>query len=266
LISFLISFPSVVLVALLAVVLWIRWNLVPSDRKRTEIFLALVALAEPAEILAQLVANGISSLCPLKYDLYIYHFDKIFGSPSFAVGQLVFRHEWLLILVSIVYGLLPIAVLITLGSYLWLVGVEEMVRALKAFVLNLFAALPVYLCIPVCGPQFAFRDFPRAPQMVAPHPMDLSAAPNGIPSVHFSTSLLVLWFLSRWKCGRIVGFAFAALMVIATLGSGQHYCLDLLCAIPYVAGVLWVTGLKESKAVAVKSFSAGTSLGEPSGC
>jgi membrane-associated phospholipid phosphatase len=60
--------------------------------------------------------------------------------------------------------------------------------------------------------------------------------PNGIPSVHASTALLVLWFLRRWWWGRISGVVFLILTIFATLGSGEHYLFDLFCALRYAIG------------------------------
>jgi membrane-associated phospholipid phosphatase len=117
---------------------------------------------------------------------------------------------------------------------------REAIRVAQTFLLNLFAALPIYLLFPVCGPAFAFPSFPALPLAgLVPHLLAISAAPNGVPSVHMSSALLVLWFLRRWPWGRAIGGVYAALIVLSTLASGQHYLFDLLCAVPYTAAVVW---------------------------
>src|SRR5207247_2117622 len=75
-------------------------------------------------------------------------------------------------------------------------------------------------------------DLPDNP---TPHMIPIDAAPNGIPSVHMATALLIFWFLRRWWWGSLIGLVFILLTILATLGLGQHYLFDLICAIPYAA-------------------------------
>ena len=89
--------------------------------------------------------------------------------------------------------------------------------------MNLVAAVPIYLLIPVCGPQAAFPDFPSVLPQVTAHPILLMAVPNCIPSVHTYSALLVAWYLRRWAVGKVFGVAYLVLMIAATLASGQHY-------------------------------------------
>ena len=111
---------------------------------------------------------------------------------------------------------------------------ERVAGAIKNFV----AIVPLYLLFPVCGPGYAF---PALPGPLLAHPFLLHAAPNGVPSGHTSSALLILALLWPWKWARLFGFLFLGLTVFATLGSGQHYFFDLLCAVPYAAGVLYLT-------------------------
>lgn len=197
-IIFLITYPGMALAGVLIPILALRWFVVPEDRKRTEWVLVVAALIEPAGILAQLIANALTSLRPLKFDLYIYQIDEFFGSPSFFLGQLVIHHLWLAILTSIVYGLLPMTAAGVFAAYLYLRSDREAWELAIVFLINLFAAVPIYLLIPVCGPIFAFPHFPvLPPPHLVPHLLAIAAAPNGIPSVHTSTALLDLWFLRK---------------------------------------------------------------------
>lgn len=191
--------------------------------------------------MAEGIAKLLSDLRPLKYDLFVYKFDRLFGEPSFAIGRTVNHHEALILLVSVSYGLLPIGMLAVFGVYLWLKSENDCIQILTTFVLNLFAAVPFYLLFPVCGPAFAFRGFPFTEPRVSPRMLALNAAPNGVPSVHTSTALLILWFLWDWRWGRILGIIFLVLTILATLGSGQHYVFDLICALPYAAIVYFVS-------------------------
>jgi hypothetical protein len=187
------------------------------------------------------VVNYISVLRPLKYDLYIYRVDAVFGEPSFFLGRVVQRSRALQDLVSISYGMLTMVFVGVFIVYLYERSEAEVALLLRAFVLNLFLAVPIYFLIPVCGPQFAFLAFPSLPPPIVPHPIALAAAPNGIPSVHAAGALLIWWFLRGWRIGSLFGCVFLALTILATLGSGKHYFFDLLCAVPYAAGVYWIS-------------------------
>jgi PAP2 superfamily len=216
----------------------VRWFFVPSDRKRTEWMLVIASVAIPVNALAEWAASSLSRLRPLKYDQFIYVFDAFLGQPSFALGRIVEHHMPLKILVSVSYGVLSVMIPLTFAAYLWLCSEEETLVMAKTFVLDFFLAIPIYLIIPVCGPAFAFSGFPfNQPAGLTPHLIAINAAPNGIPSVHMASALLILWFLRRWPWGLFAGTTFLALTVLSTLGSGQHYVFDLVCAVPYAAMV-----------------------------
>jgi hypothetical protein len=124
----------------------------------------------------------------------------------------------------------------TCAVYMWLTSEAETAILASAFILDLFLSVPFYLAIRVCGPRFAFAGFPfHQLGNFTPHAIPIAAAPNGIPSVHMATALLVFWFLRRWWWGWLIGFAFTLLTILATLGLGEHYLFDLICAIPYAA-------------------------------
>jgi hypothetical protein len=243
--AFLITYPSVILTLVLILWLTARWSLAPSDRKRTEWMLVVAALAVPADGIAQGLANSLSCLRLLKYDEFVYNFDALLGQPSFVLGRLVEHHTLLMIIVSVSYGLLPMAILGTFAAYLWGRSQAESLVVLRTFILNLLASVPLYLLFPVCGPKAAFAHFPnQAPFHLTPHLLRLAATPNGVPSVHTSSALLIFWFLRRWRWGACTGFIFLALTVLATLGSGQHYLFDLLAAVPYAVLIFQVGKLK----------------------
>ena len=241
--EFAINYPSVIVALIGMVACLIRSVRNPQDGRRNDFLMLGLALALPANALAEMIAQSVSILRPYKYDLYIYRLDGIFGfQPSFVIGRLVAEHASLTILVSVSYSILPMVMAGVLAAHLWgRPRTQELGHMVRAFVLNLMAALPIYCLIPVCGPQFAFPDFPWSSPPVAAHPIPLSAAPNGIPSVHFSTALLITWYLRHWTWGKWCGGAYLALTALATLGSGQHYVFDLIVAIPYAYAVCSVT-------------------------
>ena len=229
-------------VALLIVILTPRWFLCRTDRQRTEWMLLVTLFSIPCSAIGVKVVQALSILRPYKYDLYVYNIDSLFGEPSFWLGRMVMPHPGLMALLRVAYGFLFVALLGTFAAALWLRSLAEARRVLETFLLNLFLATGIYAIVPVCGPAYAFPHFPQLPiDGLRAYAMALNAPPNGIPSVHLSSALLVLWFLRHWWWGKIAGSVFLVLTVMATLGCGEHYFLDLLCAVPYTAFVVWLT-------------------------
>jgi hypothetical protein len=235
LVLFAVQYPSVPGVLLITAIVLIRMMRVPEDRKRCEWCFVATMLAIPAAVLCELFTIWLSHFVPYKLDQYVFQVDAFFGAPSFMIGRIVLAHLWMKIAISVSYGCLNVAMLAILMAYLWLRTEEETLRLVRTFILNLFVAIPIYMLIPVCGPGFAFVSFPVMPHHLAPHAIAINAPPNGIPSVHTSTALLILWFARRWKIGAIAASLYLVLIVISTLGSGQHYFVDLLAAVPYTA-------------------------------
>lgn len=237
--SLLLYDPSVVVGFLLILAVVWRWFAAPADARRSEYILLIAIFALVLSPAAQAAADSLSGLRPMKMDLYAYVADGYLGQPSFVLGRLVAPHTWAKVLLNQVYGLLPIGVILTLAAHILRrsAGVSSMVWA---FVINLAAAPVIYLLLPVCGPKFAFPMFPAEPGHVLPQMVHIAAAPNGIPSVHMSTVLLILWFSRKSRAGLIAAVMYLLLMIAATLASGQHYAVDLLAAVPYAAGVVWL--------------------------
>lgn len=234
--SLLIFDPSVIVGLVFILAVGWRWFAVPADARRCEYMLLVAIFTLIASPAAQVVADWMSRLRPLKMDLYAYAADGYLGQPAFVLGRLVAPHAWAKVLLNEVYGLLPIAVILTLSAHI--VRRNAVSAMVWAFVINVVAAPVFYLLVPVCGPTFAFPMFPANPGYVIPQMMAIDAAPNGIPSVHTSTVLLIVWFSRKSRAGLMAAVVYLLLMVAATLASGQHYAVDLLAAIPYAVGVV----------------------------
>lgn len=229
-----------------------RWFAVPGDARRSEYMLVLGVFGSIADPVVQAVANSLSRVRPLKMDLYAYGMDRYLGEPAFVLGRMVAPHMWAKVLLNVAYGLLPMAVVLVLAWHI-LRRSEHTGRMVWAFVLNLVLAPVFYLLMPVSGPRFAFPGFPAGPVEpggVLPHMLQIHAAPNGMPSVHMSTALLVVWFSRKSRVALGIASVYLLLIGAATLASGQHYGVDLLAAVPYAAGVLWLAGTRwfEAKA------------------
>lgn len=197
-----------------------------------------------AQISVFYVLWSFSYLSAVRYDQYIFCIDQVFGSPSFHVGRLLKQTPWLNTPCRAAYSLISVYVFALLVVYFWERSrVDDALQAMWVFVLNATLAPVVYLLIPVSGPHYAFPGFPDIiPAHITPHPIVLSAVPNCIPSVHMSTALLILHF-SRWsKIAMALAFFNLVLIVLATLGTGEHYLFDLIVAVPYAALMIYLGG------------------------
>ena len=241
---FALQFPA--MLPVLAVTLMLAYRLMfcridAEEKRRSETMLVATLLAIPAEGLCVALTCFVSRLVPHKLDPFIFQIDRsLFGAPAFVIGRAMYSHHWLTLLLGMSYGVLNIALLILFGAYLWLRPWRESIQLLRTTTLLYFCAVPIYMLIPVCGPRYAFAGFPFAmPQHLVPHSILIQAPPNGIPSVHMATALLIVWFSRHWKIGSVLAILFLILTMLATLGSGEHYLVDLIVAIPYTAFVIW---------------------------
>jgi hypothetical protein len=207
--------------------------------QRLDRFLVAVTLTVPCHVLAMLGAIGAAHIHPQKFDLYVYRIDKLSGfEPSFALGRIVLGHLYMIVLLAESYQLLPLAMVAIFGGYLWHRSQQEAMSMVRVFLLNLALSAPFYLLFPVCGPAYAFPGFPALPGgPVIPHPILLNAPPNGVPSIHFSTAVLVLWYGRKLPFGWWIGGIYLVLTAVSTLASGEHYLFDLLVAVPYAVMV-----------------------------
>lgn len=238
---FLTKYPEVVLCSLIACVALAKLRTRGRQRTKAELLLLAAAFGIAGTPLAQWTLARLSALRPWKLDPYIFRLDGLLGfQPSFAVGVLVNHLPWLAFLCGVSYYGLPAVYVGVFALHLKTRSFRDAGEVAAAFALNLFASLPIYLLFPVCGPAYAFPGFPyQVPLHVAAQAIQISAPPNGVPSVHFSSALLILWFLRPWRWGIVFGLAFLAITTIATLGSGEHYAFDLVVAVPYAVVVAW---------------------------
>lgn len=176
---------------------------------------------------------------PLTYDNLLYAFDQSMGfQASYLVGRAFAACVPLRTLCAIVYDTLPLAVTLFYPA-LMIQHKRFRVNVVLLFSGALLIGSLLYNLCPVTGPIYAFPGtfpyhppqpggFPLAPQMVA------AAARNGMPSLHVGLALLILWNAGVWgRKGKILAGIYLLLTVLATLGLGEHYAVDLVVAVPF---------------------------------
>ena len=100
-----------------------------------------------------------------------------------------------------------------------------------------------HLCA-VAGPRPAFQttfavEAPPPPDVVAQLPYLAGASiRNGIPSLHTTWALLVYWYSRRHGVGpRVFGAVWVVLTVLAMLGLGEHWLVDVAVSVPFAVAV-----------------------------
>ena len=183
------------------------------------------------------------NLAPKTFDTYLYAFDYTFGSPSFLMGRLFERFPLLELSSSAGYYSLPFV----LAAFCALQLANPKLRSSNVMVEFAVAAAigwMLYFVYPAVGPICAFPGaYPASPPLLSSIRIDfvrpLSDTPrNCMPSLHTAWALLVVWNsrpFGFWV--RLLANAFLLLTLLATLGLGEHYLVDLVVALPFALGI-----------------------------
>lgn len=182
------------------------------------------------------------ALHPATLDLHLFAFEWAFGDqPSFLVGRLFLHWPALALASMLAYFAMPVAIALVSARQLRFREVPAR-HLLSSVVLAGLVGYPLYYLYPAAGPAHTFVGlFPTvAPELSGPlEPVILSRSfRNAMPSLHTAWALLVLWSVRgepRWMRWGAAGML--ALTVLATLGSGNHYLVDLVVALPFTLAV-----------------------------
>ncbi len=194
-----------------------------------------------SEYMASTLLDFTEALHPKTFDLYLYSFDcSLRVQFSFLVGQIFSRHLWFRFAALLFYIALPLPLALVYAAHLrqrskfaWPV--------MLAFLVTGPLGVLFYNMVPATGPVHIFgRNFPWYPMLtsqiryLALATLPVKGARNAIPSLHMAWVLLVWWNsqgLARWI--RVVALAFVTFTILATLGTGEHYFVDLVVAFPF---------------------------------
>lgn len=179
---------------------------------------------------------------PKVFDLYLYSFDSSLRIPiAFLLGQAFEKWHALANISLVFYVGLPF----TLANVYSGQAARLREKAIPIFAAFLLAG-PIgglfYNLLPALGPAHLFGEaFPWHPlaadqaRRLLLEPVPIEGMRNAIPSLHMGWTLMAWWYsrgLSVWERG--IAFAFVAFTVLATMGTGEHYFIDLIVAVPFV--------------------------------
>ena len=179
-------------------------------------------------------------LQPRVFDLYLYRFDDILGGQaSFLIGQWFAAAPVLREACFFVYAALPLIQVLVVWLH-WR-GHRMPANPVITFVVAGIAGFLLYQICPAMGPVHVFpRDFPQTvPLDSQPHAIALNVAPrNAMPSLHTAWAILICWSLRfSSRSIRVAAAVFLGLTLMATLGFGEHYLIDLVVAVPFTMAV-----------------------------
>ena len=176
---------------------------------------------------------------PQTFDTVLYAYDQSLGfEPSYLMGQWFGRIRPVSEVSAIVYNTLPLAVAFFYPA-LMLQKKRFRVNVILLFTLALLVGSLLYNLCPAAGPRYAFPGtFPdHAPQpgtYVIGARAVADAPRNAIPSLHLAMALLIFWNAHAWgRRGRIVAGFYLTFTILATLGFGEHYLIDLVVGVPF---------------------------------
>jgi len=217
------------------------------------LFLAAVSIA----------ASLTQNFWPKTFDLSLYAFDCSLGvSPAPVVIG------W--------WKAMPLLATVSTWTYALLLMFPPLYRAwavhcgigrepsvLRSFVIAGLLGIFLQQCCPATGPLHLFpQDFPDHLPSLSELSIGMTAVAgprNAIPSMQATWALLVWW--SAWRLNwwaRIVATLFLVLTLLSALGSGDHYVVDLVVAVPFTLGV---EGLCRRRGYAAAGLGFGLTLG-----
>jgi hypothetical protein len=178
---------------------------------------------------------------PRIFDLNLFAFDaSLHVQFPFLLGQAFQMWPGFKTVSLIVYIALPIPIAIVYSGHL-LKRESRAITAMLAFLVTGPIGILFYNLLPAMGPAHIFRgDFPWHPiplesvHRLLIEPIALAGPRNAIPSLHMGWVLLAWWFSRGLSAVERAIVAFFVLFTIfSTMGTGEHYFIDLIAAFPF---------------------------------
>jgi hypothetical protein len=244
------------------------------DRRKLLLFAFVPSLLFVAsEWFASTMLDWTEKLHPRTLDLFLYSFDgSLRVQLSFLMGQAFQLWPWFKFFGTIFYISLPIPIALVYSGQLLRVR-EKAISAMAAFLFTGPVGILFYNIFPAMGPiHLVHGSFPWHPlpadmlRRVLLEPVALHGPRNAIPSLHMGWVLLAWRYshgLSWWERG--ITFLFVAFTVCGTMGTGEHYFVDLVAAYPFALLMqtlcAWPLWRKDSGRLLALLFGLLTTLG-----
>jgi hypothetical protein len=203
-------------------------------------FAASVALVSSGWVLPFML-TWVARSNPKSFDLYLLSFDaSLRFQPSFLLGDAFLRWRLFGKVSSAFYMAIICLPTLVFADHLKR-NVKRAVAIFSAFLCSCPIGILFYNLFPARGPLYLFgANFPARPLPldIIRHfhlePVPVYGFPNAMPSLHMAWAMLAFWYsrnASWWV--RLMASAFLLFTVTSTLGSGEHYLVDLVVAFPF---------------------------------
>jgi hypothetical protein len=218
------------------------------ERRKTYAVLAPGVAMVLFVLSAQRALSLANVLYAKTFDLYLYVFDGSLGfQPSFLMGRAM-AASWLLRMACLLtYISLPFVMALVYALRLPKGTERPSWDIITLFLLAGLGGWALYNIVPATGPVYVFADsFPwRAlPYKALPRlflelvPVNSDIPRNAIPSLHMAWAMLLYWNTRGLARGlRIFLAVYAGMTVVSTLGTGEHYFVDLVAGVPFALAV-----------------------------
>ena len=214
-------------------------------RSSTQIAALRDALVLPVfSLVAGLGMDWANGFPQRTYDHLLYAFDGTLMRivPGQAAAALFRSFPWIGAAAGASYRGLLIFPPLYRGWALYR-GVRNGVNAMHAFAMAGVVGFILYQACPAEGPVYSFGTrFPdHLPdwRYVSLAPYMSTGVHNAMPSMHMTWALLILWAaLELGPLALAIAGSFVACTILATLGSGEHYLVDLVVSVP-LAFAVW---------------------------
>jgi hypothetical protein len=217
------------------------WSQGPEQRQITLAFVPAL-LFVCSDWASTILLRWTEKAHPNVLDLYLLSFDSSLRVLfEFFLGQAYAMWPWFKGAGLAFYIGLPMVIALVYAGQL-LRDRTQALSAMLAFLITGPIGVIFYNLLPAVGPIHLFvRRFPWGPlsseelARLIVKPIPLAGLRNCMPSLHMAWVLLAWWYskgLSLWE--RSIALLFVIFTVFATLGTGEHYSIDLVVAFPFV--------------------------------
>lgn len=255
------------LASLIVLAFRVIWS--DGSARRTALFVLIPSfLFAASEWCASYFLDWTEIAHPKVLDLFLYSFDSsLHWQIAFYLGTLFQRFPYFALISVLFYLGLPIAIGLTFAGCL-MRDRENALPSFVAFLLTGPLGAVFYNIFPALGPihllphNYPWHPLPmQAVSHLVLQPVALAGPRNAIPSLHAAWIFLVLYYSRRLSIPeKIAAVIFVVFTLLATLGTGEHYFVDLVVAVPFALLVAALTPCLIGRASTVLIAPIGSSL------
>ena len=208
------------------------------ERRRQDFIAAAMFVAYA--IAGGLMQEAVYNLRPQTCDAKLLAIDRALHFDTLAFARLLAPYHLPIAFLMVAYVFLPAVI-----GLAWVTERNETLR--RVCVLGGCLVFAFYWLWPAVGP--GNYNWTAGHALACPR--------NCVPSMHFGWALM-LACNARGRALKVSLWCYALVIAVATMALGEHYLIDLIAAVPFVAGVQYIELCHDRK-----SFGALSGLSRP---